>query len=100
MITAGVVPASIGAVTHGAAASAGAVARDGMAGDVAEAEEDVRVAMAMVEAVAMVDTEEVATVVIGSELTASSRRSNTMPAGHARRVSLCQLGDRLRLIQL
>ena len=61
---AGAVPASTGAVTHGAAASAGAVARDGMAGHAAEAEDTpagVRAAIPVAEdqAAVMVDTEAV-----------------------------------------
>jgi len=59
---AGAVPASTGAVTHGAAASAGAVAPDGMAGHAAEAEDipvGVRAAIPVAEdrAAVMVDTE-------------------------------------------
>jgi hypothetical protein len=59
---AGAVPASTGAVTHGAAASVGEAARDGMAGDAAEAGDTpvgVRAAIPVAEdrAAVMVDTE-------------------------------------------
>jgi hypothetical protein len=113
---AGAVLASIGAVTHGAAASAGAVVRDGMAGDVAEAE-GVRAATVEVAAtvvtvtvpedlVAATEGMEGATVAaaMGGTVAMGATGSKTMvsghhkakPAGSCRRVfSLCR-GRQLR----